>query len=103
MTCLRLLCKSYFNERTPRRLYFFDTLGSKIDKLCISNKAKFESEQLQFDWLELSPFQDQTQRTAKQYPNIALKTIYFAEIGNKPILFPNQEKRLFYLLMECGC
>jgi len=53
--CLRLLTKSYFNDRTPHKLFFFDTSSSKIGRICITNQAKNLSEKWTFNWLELKP------------------------------------------------
>jgi len=51
-----IISKSYYNERTPCRLSFFDTSRTKFGKACISNIAGKISKEWNFDWLYLSPF-----------------------------------------------
>jgi len=59
-----LLSKSYYNERTPNRLSFFDTSRTKFGKACLSNKAGSIIKDWNFDWLALSPFQFKKQLAA---------------------------------------
>jgi len=51
------LSKSYYNERSPDCLSFFDTSRSRFGKACISNAAKTIVERWDFDWLSLTPFE----------------------------------------------
>jgi len=44
------LSKSYFNERYPSRMRFYDKSKTKIGKVCVTNTAKSYSEKLKFDY-----------------------------------------------------
>jgi len=49
-----LLGKSYYNERSPSHLVFFDTSKSKFGKACLTNAAKEVVNKWEFEWLNLS-------------------------------------------------
>jgi len=50
-----LISRSYQNERHMGRLKFFDIGTSRIGKISILNKAKYITDNWNFDWLSLSP------------------------------------------------
>lgn len=52
-----ILSKSYYNERTPGHLSFFDTSRTKFGRACISNVAGKIAHEWKFDWLHLSQCQ----------------------------------------------
>jgi len=54
-TFLRLISKSYQNERMPNRLVFFDTSSARVSKICISNVAHTIVARWNFDWLNKTP------------------------------------------------
>jgi len=54
-TFLRLISKSYLNERTPNRLVFFDTGSLKLSRICISNVDHTVVARWNFDWLNKTP------------------------------------------------
>jgi len=51
------LSKSYFNERHPDQISFFDTSRSKIGKKCITNLLKNFTENWSFPWFGVSKYE----------------------------------------------
>jgi len=49
-----ILSKTSSNDRLPGRLRFFDTSRTRIGRVCISNAAKYYSENWKFDFVSLS-------------------------------------------------
>lgn len=50
-----LISRSYQNERHTGRLTFFDISNSRIGKLSILNKAKYITDNWNFEWLSMTP------------------------------------------------
>jgi len=50
------LSKSYFNDRQPDQLAFFDTSLNKNGKKCISNHIRDYVNQWNFKWLNLTAY-----------------------------------------------
>jgi len=49
-----VLSKSYFNERIPDRLGFFNSSRTRFGRACISNASKQIVKDWKFEWLSLS-------------------------------------------------
>jgi len=60
-----VLSKSYFNERHPDRISFFDTSKSRLGRKCITNVIKNYTENWNFDWFGISKYEFKTKLKAQ--------------------------------------